>query len=224
MTARSFPAASHALCRWTAVLAVLAAVLAARDGVAQLSGVIDLAAVPTNSDLLRVHGSVGTGVFGVPVAGGIDCDGDGFTDYAMASMLADPLGRVDAGQVFLVFGDGTVAGTLDTADPNEPRVLRIFGDGDGEISGSEIWMDDVTGDGLGDLLIARQNFTPDPARIGAGALTIVVGDMALRTHAATLQSLDLRAPPVARQRVAAENPIASASASSRKKIRWSGRI
>jgi hypothetical protein len=183
------------LYRCTAVLAVLAAMLAARDGAAQVSGVVDLATVPTTSDLVRVHGSVGTGAFGVPVAGGFDCDGDGFTDYAMASMLADPLGRIDAGQVFLVFGDGTVTGTLDTADPNEPRVLHLFGDGAAEITGSEIWMDDVTGDGLGDLLIARQNFTPDPARIGAGALTIVVGAMALRTHAATLQPLDLRTPP-----------------------------
>ena len=28
-------------------------------------------------------------------------------------------------------------------------------------------------DGLGDLLIGRQNFTPEPSRIGAGALTVI---------------------------------------------------
>ncbi len=58
-------------------------------------------------------------------------------------------------------------------------------------------MDDVTGDGLGDLLISRQNFTPDAARPGAGALTIVVGAAALRTHAAGLTDADLRTPPAA---------------------------
>ncbi len=57
-------------------------------------------------------------------------------------------------------------------------------------------MDDVTGNGVGDLLIARQNYSP-AGRPGAGALTIVVGGQALRDHAATLASLDLRAPPAA---------------------------
>jgi len=55
-------------------------------------------------------------------------------------------------------------------------------------------MDDVTGDGLGDLLIARQNFSL-PGRTGAGALSIVVGGAALRTIAATRQIVDLAAPP-----------------------------
>ncbi len=67
-----------------------------------------------------------------------------------------------------------------------------------EATGSEIWIDDVTGDGLGDLLIGRQNHTPggseaDP-RIGAGALSIVVGGAWLRSFSAGLGYLDLRNP------------------------------
>jgi hypothetical protein len=56
-------------------------------------------------------------------------------------------------------------------------------------------MDDVTGDGLGDLLIGRQNYSPAPDRIGAGALTLIVGTPALRELAASLQPLDLQSPP-----------------------------
>jgi hypothetical protein len=40
-----------------------------------------------------------------------------------------------------------------------------------EIAGSEIWMEGVNGDGLGGLLIGRQNYTKGD-RTGEGALTI----------------------------------------------------
>jgi len=156
---------------------------------------VDLATVSTASGVLRrVYGSTGNGAFGVPIAGGLDCDGDGLVDYAMASMLADPDGRNDAGIVYLVFGDQTISGTIDTATPHQ-NVLRIYGDGTREMTGSEIWMDDVTGDGLGDLLIARQNYGLGGARPGAGSLTIVAGSAQLRTLAEAGGVLDLRSPP-----------------------------
>ncbi len=167
-----------------------------RAALAQPSLTVDLALQPTTSLLARVHGYTGTGATGVPVSGGHDCDGDGFRDAAFASFRADPAGRTDAGEIYLVFGDGTVSGTLD-AGVAQARILRIHGDIALEMAGSEIWMDDVTGDGLGDLLIARQNYSPDATRIGAGALSVLVGGPELAAHAATLQPVDLRAPPPA---------------------------
>ncbi len=93
---------------------------------------IDLADVSTSSGLLRVSGSTGSGSAGVPVAAGADGDGDGdgFEDYAMAAMQASPFGRNLTGEVYLVFGDGVVAGSLDTAtphpaiNPRRPRAPR----------------------------------------------------------------------------------------------------
>ena len=173
---------------------VIGCVLGVPTASAQPSVVVDLLGFPTNNGALRrVNGSVGDGTFGVPVAGGFDCDGDSVIDTAMAAMLADPLSRSNAGEVFLVFGDGTISGSLDTAVV-QADILRFAGVGVSENSGSEIWMDDVTGDGLGDLLIARQNLT-SAGRIGAGALSIVVGGADLRTHAATLAYFDLGNPP-----------------------------
>jgi hypothetical protein len=144
--------------------------------------------------LMRVygHGSENGGAAGVPVAGGFDCDDDGFVDMAFAQIKGDPLGRTNAGEVTLVFGDGTVGSTLDSAS-SDPRILRILGDQTNEITGAEIWMDDVTGDGLGDLLIGRQNHTPAAGREGAGALTILIGSASLRDHTST--RIDLRSPP-----------------------------
>jgi hypothetical protein len=162
---------------------------------AQPARTLDLAAVsPGDGVLQRVFGSTGSGSFGVPVAGGHDCDGDGHRDTAIAFLTASTAGPFRSGEVDLVFGDGTLDGSLDTA-VDDSRILRILGEGERETAGSEIWMDDVTGDGLGDLLVCRQNYSLLAGRIGAGALTVVVGGPALRAHAATLQPLDLGAPP-----------------------------
>ena len=177
------------------ILVIFAAEIGAARAGAQSDPIIDLLDVaPTDGIVRRVYGATGEGRFGVPVAGGFDCDGDGFVDYAVAYMLASPLGRFLAGEVDLVFGDGTTTGFVDTAI-DDPGVLRFAGSFTRENAGSEIWMDDVTGDGLGDLLIDRQNFTADGSRLGTGALTVVVGGAALRTHAESLEFVDLAAPP-----------------------------
>jgi len=163
--------------------------------VAQPVGTTNLENVtPTDGLYHRLLGSVGRGTSGVPVAGGFDLDKDGINDYAMAAMKASPQGRILAGQVFLVFGDNQTVGVIDTAI-DDLRVLEIHGDQTQENAGSEIWMADVTGDGFGELIICRQNYSPDQTRVGAGALTLIFADEALRTMAAEGEILDLRTPP-----------------------------
>lgn len=155
---------------------------------------VDLATVgEADGVLTRVYGAQNQGNLGVPVATGSDVDGDGHMDYGVAFFQADPFGRRNAGQVDLVFGDGTIGGFIDTAELDS-RVLQIIGTQLEETVGSEIWIDDVTGDGLGDLLICRQNYDPG-GRLGAGALTIVPGSSALRDLAAEPTKVDLRDPP-----------------------------
>jgi hypothetical protein len=178
-----------------ALLAALALCAPAFPAQAANPREVDLLQIPTNSGrMLRVYGGNGTGTSGVPVAGGFDTDGDAAEDVALASMRASPLGRFGAGMVHLVFGNRSLSGDYDTAQPS-PHILAIAGDVTSEACGSEVWMDDVTGDGIGDLLVARQNYTPDAGRIGAGALSIIVGSPALSDYAKYLQPLDLRSPP-----------------------------
>ncbi len=154
---------------------------------------IDLRDVEPADGLLRLYGSTGIGNFGVPVTGGFDVNGDGNLDFAMASMLSSPESRDSAGKVYLVLGDGTVNSAIDTGESNT-NVLTIIGDGPSEMTGSEIWMGDVTGDGLGDLLIARQNYS-ETDRVGAGALTIIVGSTELTSLATAGTVVDLQSPP-----------------------------
>jgi len=158
------------------------------------NGVLDLATLGTDAGIRRVLGSAGSGQLGVPVAAGGDVDGDGFADLGLASFLAAPFGRTYAGEVYLVFGDGTVTGEIDTA-PMEAGVLKVAGAGERETLGNEIWIDDVTGDGLADLILCRQNFQPDADRPGAGALSVLVGGPELRAFAESERYVDMQAPP-----------------------------
>ena len=158
---------------------------------------LDLLGLPTTNGFLRASGSgiEGDGRFGLPVAGGHDLDGDGHNDFARSNMLLSPLGRTRAGGVDIIFGDSLIEGGIDLAVAN-PRILSIYGDGIQEATGGEIWMADLTGDGLGELIIGRPNFRgSSPDRIGAGALTIIMGSPELRTMAINGTPLDLRLPP-----------------------------
>jgi hypothetical protein len=146
-----------------------------------------------DTGLRRVYGSTGDGSFGLPVAGGSDVDGDGYLDAAFGAMQASPLGVPRAGEIYVVFNDGALSGPLDSAEA-DARILRVQGAQPFEYSGSELWMDDVTGDGMGDVLIARQNHSTGPERRAAGALSIVVGGPALRERSRALEPLALDDP------------------------------
>ena len=191
------------------VLLAAAPVLADDDDDPNPELVIDIATLIAGVDpLIRVSGATDGGPFtlgslGTPVAAGGDVDGDGFEDYAIAHIFKDPVGfpsRPFAGEVNLVFGDGTASGAIDLGALPDSRVLEIRGPGNlgvTEMTGSEIWIGDVTGDGIAELLICVQNFsfgTPTGPRFGAGALIVLTGGPALRNVAGGLQPLDFAAP------------------------------
>ena len=163
---------------------------------AQAERIVDIHSLdPGRDELIRVYGSVGQGNLGLPVAGPGDVDGDGYADLGVAFMRASPLGRSAAGEVNLVFGRDHIGWSVDTSR-NQSSFLRIASDVEREAAGNEIWIDDVTGDGIADLLMGRQNYSPGPAgRIGAGALTVIVGGPEVRLFATSLEFLDLRNPP-----------------------------
>jgi FG-GAP repeat protein len=146
-----------------------------------------------DTGLRRVYGSTGDGSLGLPVAGGSDVDGDGHLDAAFGAMQASPLGVPHAGEVFLLLNDGSLSGAIDSA-ASDPRILRLRGSQPYEYSGSELWLDDVTGDGIGDVLIARQNHSSSPDRRAAGALSIVSGGPALRARSSALEPVALDDP------------------------------
>lgn len=87
----------------------------------------------------------------VSVAGAGDLDGDGLDDVLVSDPGADPLGREDAGSVFVVFGR---AGTETVDLAGDPRVVQIDGAEPGEGAGGAVApAGDVDADGIPDVAI-----------------------------------------------------------------------
>lgn len=146
--------------RWIAPLQAAFLALIASTGVAQPELVFDLATRdPDAGDYFRGFGFNNNGLQGTPVASGCDMDGDGHVDCALALMRSSPGGVPDAGRAVLFFGNGVIHGEVDGSVASA-NVLHINGQQAKEYTGSETWMGDVTGDGLGDLLLCRQGHAP----------------------------------------------------------------
>ena len=91
--------------------------------------------------------------FGTPVAAG-DLNGDGLDDLAISAMAGDgpDYRRSNAGEVSIYFSKGRIEGELDLADASKD-VVTIYGEEARDIFGIKTHFEDVTGDGLTDLLV-----------------------------------------------------------------------
>lgn len=134
----------------------------------------------------------GGGTAGLPVATG-DFNGDTFLDHVHTPMTGNVnvngTNRSSAGLANIYFGDGTLGGSVDFANP--PANTAIFlGAKAGDILGDEVWAGDVNGDNIDDILLCAQDTDgPSGTRVGAGSLYIIFG------NAAFSGTIDLATPP-----------------------------
>ncbi|MGH7788175.1 MAG: FG-GAP repeat protein [Candidatus Binatia bacterium] len=133
---------------------------------------------------------------GMPVAGG-DLNGDGLDDVALTPMNADSgpdRDREHAGEVAVVFSNGTIAGIRDLAtldvEALPDDILLIYGADAFDYLGIQVTAVDLDTDGFADLVIGAQyGDGPDNGRANSGDVAIVWGGTGLGGRA-----IDLRAP------------------------------
>ena len=92
---------------------------------------------------------------GWSVAGAGDLNGDGFADMVIGALYADPGGRENAGETYVVFGRGGGFGVnLDLANMTPATGFTIAGTAALNLTGHSVSSaGDVNGDGIDDLLI-----------------------------------------------------------------------
>lgn len=95
---------------------------------------------------------------GVTVSGAGDVDGDGYNDILIGAVGADPDGKTQAGESYLVFGSDSLAGAFDLSNANVTFKGKFEFDSSG---GKVASAGDINGDGLSDILIGAGGASPE---------------------------------------------------------------
>lgn len=143
----------------------------------RLGGVFDL------SSLDGVNGFVIKGIdlndmSGYSVSDAGDINADGVADVIIGAPFADPQGREDAGEIYLIYGGVSVAtnGILNLSELDENQGLLVNGVKSGDNSGHSVSaLGDINSDGINDVLIGAWHADPDN-KPGAGKSYVIFGN------------------------------------------------
>ena len=142
-----------------------------------IGGVLDLGALDgTNGFILT--GIDGDDRSGSSVSSAGDVNGDGYDDLIIGARFADPNGRREAGETYVVYGGASAPGTggvLDLGALDGTNGFILNGIDASDFSGFSVSSaGDVNGDGYDDLIIGARLADPNGAS-GAGETYIVYG-------------------------------------------------
>jgi hypothetical protein len=143
--------------------------------------IIDLAISPEKADVV-FDGADAIDTLGCALASGEDVNGDGVDDLLIGARQGDGQANaaLDAGEVYLFFGRDTDAWRaltpVDLAAINADSTIYGADAGDALSAFLGLWMADVDGDGLGDLLIGTPGADgPENSRLDSGEAYVFLG-------------------------------------------------
>jgi hypothetical protein len=145
-------------------------------GSSDVKGTVDIA--KDQQDFTVIGANAGDNL-GFVVASG-DVNGDRIDDILIGARFArgPDAGRINAGEVYVIFGSPDLSGTVDTA--LDEQGFTVLGAKGGDYLGYALAAGDVSGDGVDDIIVAAPGADgPSDQRPDAGEVYVVFGSPAL---------------------------------------------
>jgi Ca2+-binding RTX toxin-like protein len=159
------------------------------------------AGFPAQFDLASLNGSNGFTIngnaagdqLGSDVNGVGDVNNDGIADFVVGAVGADPGGKANAGQVYLIFGRrGGFSSSLNVANLSDSEGIVFNGKAAGDELGRALsHAGDINKDGIADLVIGT--FAAEPTGFHSGQTYVIYGGATLRSET-TKEGLKLTPP------------------------------
>ena len=138
---------------------------------------LDLSSL-NGSNGFRLDGIDANDFSGRSVSGAGDINGDGIDDLIIGADSADPSGKADAGESYVVFGGQAFGASFSLASLNGTNGFRLDGIDAIDLSGILVsGAGDINGDGIDDLIIGAE-FADPGGKASAGESYVVFGGQA----------------------------------------------
>ncbi len=130
----------------------------------------------SNIDLATLSGDEGFKIAGATIVGSAgDVNADGFEDVIVGAPGADPFGRPDAGESYVIYGKAGGIGDIDVATLTATQGFKLSGGAAGDASGTSVsGVGDINGDGIADIIVGAPNADPS-GKNDAGQSYVIYG-------------------------------------------------
>ena len=125
------------------------------NGIATVLVEDDVKVSSSNIDVATLSENEGFKIAGAAIVGSAgDVNADGFDDVIVGAPGADPFGRTDAGESYVIYGKADGIGDIDLATLTAAQGFRLSGAAAGDASGTSVSRaGDINGDGIEDIIV-----------------------------------------------------------------------